>query len=437
MSKIESYIETVLESIPIIHKYDEFMPSRLLFKDMKLLLCSYHFINEIYIKYINGLNAEIFSNIILTSIYEKFSNNRNIKNVLGCVSTMNVRHDGLVQITIEKIDEEKKQYTNTRQYEFRSSHFQSLADDIIESVNNCDSRYKVIDLVITDKNNFSHDTSLIFEKTESKILIHFYDPQGFAYKSNFSFINNILSEIIKYDESKVLDLVSVEQSFCPEGIQKFEEKIKLGGQGYCALFNFFFIYVSLCVCFKNDISFFENSKKIDEYLVNLFSKNSEYSINKMCNLVEQTFGPFIDDSNTNFMESIGKHQYQYNIHQEVELKQEDLQILQKIVIKKQDKLKLYQESKGAPLDKDDNSMIEMKDLQILKKKINILNKSNKTLDSNFRLVGNMINDSQSFIDNVDILNNTLEYYNCEYLMNRIDNDIELLRFKYFVNKVNN
>ena len=188
MSKIESYIETVLESIPIIHKYDEFMPSRLLFKDMKLLLCSYHFINEIYIKYINGLNAEIFSNIILTSIYEKFSNNRNIKNVLGCVSTMNVRHDGLVQITIEKIDEEKKQYTNTRQYEFRSSHFQSLADDIIESVNNCDSRYKVIDLVITDKNNFSHDTSLIFEKTESKILIHFYDPQGFAYKSNFSFI---------------------------------------------------------------------------------------------------------------------------------------------------------------------------------------------------------------------------------------------------------
>ena len=79
-------------------------------------------------------------------------------------------------------------------------------------------------------------------------------------------------------------------------------------------------------------------------------------------------------------------------------------------------------------------MIEMKDLQILKKKINILNKSNKTLDSNFRLIGNMINDSQLFIDDDDLLNNTLEYYNCQYLMNRIDNDIELLRFKYFVNK---
>ena len=434
---MQKYVQDILDTIVIKKHYDEYAESRVLYKDNKLFLGSFHFINDIYIKYINDMDFTSFADIIAETVYSKFSKH---KDILSCISTINTLPDGTVQLSSQEYDDEKRIYKSLKQYKFIMDHAQRLCKELIKKVDNCNT-LTIIDLVITDTNNMSHDTALILEKQDSKILTHFYDPHG-TENSTFKYIIPLFKEIFNYDESKRLEFIPIEHTACPIGIQQFEEKLDpsiSNKKGYCGFFNFLWIYCSISICLKYNLSFSKYSKEIDTELLTLFEKDRNYMLNKMCNLIENVFSEFIKDDNTKFTLAIqSNNHYNYKILNEIEIKSDPVpRIKNKLLKQKRECVDKIQYAIEIKLEIPEllEHKLSKEDIPILKDKIVKLQKYNRILDKKFQMTNKLINMAVTFVDE-SILQNTLENYHNEYLLKRLDNDLELLKVEYFIEQNN-
>jgi hypothetical protein len=341
----------------------------------------------------------------------------------------------MVQLSSEEYDHEKRIYKSLKQYKLNSQHSKSFCKEIIKKVDNCNT-ITIMDLVINNDNNTSQNASLIFEKEDSKILMHFYHPDH-GENSTFKYVIPLFKEIFKYDESKRLEFVPIQHTTCPISIQQFEEKLNHNTykRGYCGFFNFLCLYCSVSICLKHDLSFSKYSKQIDSVLLKLFEKDRNYMLNKMCNLIENVFSKFIKDDNSKFKLAIqSNNKYNFNIINQVEIKNNLVpKSLQKTINQKSELLGKIQKAIKTKLEIPEllQHKLVKEDIPVLKEKILNLQKYNRILDKKFKIVNKIINTALDFTDKT-VLENTLENYRIEYLLKRIDNDLELIKVEYFI-----